>query len=94
MAKLSQTQFGAMQALQRHGELIRRPGGFWTAESTPMKNEVPEWYFGAGTIHALIARGLAKATAHLERGEAWKVAPVAEATETDQAGSSNFERTV
>lgn len=64
----------ALAKAKEHGELVRKPGGFWTAEGTPEKKDgTPEWYFSTSTIQGLINRKLLVGAAHLQRGQPWKV---------------------
>ena len=61
MAKpLSATMAIALaEALDHGGKLVRHAGGFWTYPNCPRypHNGYPEWYIGASTIKALVARG-------------------------------------
>jgi hypothetical protein len=70
---LSETMQGALSAIEQHGELVRKPGGFWTAENTPEKNGVPEWHFSTSTIQGLINRKMLVGTESMRRGDPWKV---------------------
>lgn len=70
---LSDTMQKAIAAIEQHGELVRKPGGFWTAENTLEKNGVPEWYFSTSTIQGLINRKILVGTEAMKRGDPWKV---------------------
>lgn len=62
--KLSKEMINCLAKIQTEEILIRTPGGFWTGRETQFKDLptddtwVPVWYFGKGTIQALLDRGL------------------------------------
>lgn len=56
------------------GQLVRRPGGYWTYRGCPSRGKVPEWYVGTNTVHALIMRGCVEVTERLARGDPCRVA--------------------
>ena len=57
---VSPTMQAALDMLEQHGALERRPGGFWTfpgcVETRPT---VPDWNVAVNTIEALVDRNLA-----------------------------------
>lgn len=79
---LSETMQKAIAAIEEHGELVRKPGGFWTAESTPDKHGVPEWHFNTSTIQGLINRKVFVSTESMKRGDPWRVRKATPSRET------------
>lgn len=85
-AKLSLVMAGALLTLKEHGALERWPGGFWTYPGCDVIGscpgwggsvlKVPAWHVSAGTIHALVNRGLAREN---DGGELPKVVPTDDA---------------
>lgn len=59
---LSKTMADAMAAMMEAGSLERLPGGFWAAPGCPRHphNGYPIVSWGASTIKALVARGVAQ----------------------------------
>jgi hypothetical protein len=56
---LSDVMLAALRFAGEHdGQLVRRPGGFWTWPDCREVGGVPEWYVTAHTINALVDRGL------------------------------------
>jgi len=74
---LSPTMLEALAAVgRRGGELVRRPGGYWTWPDCPPSRpgaEAPEWHASTGTVRALEARGLVEVVERLPRGDAKRV---------------------
>jgi hypothetical protein len=48
----------ALARVRDLGELVRRPGGFWTYEGCSLKGGVPAWFVGVSVIRALERRRL------------------------------------
>lgn len=71
-AGLSPTQTAILAHVKEHGgKLVRKPGGFWHAEGSPMDAKgIPEKWVGASTVHALERKGVLERT-H-EFPEAWR----------------------
>jgi len=61
MVKLSPEQQRVVECVKAHGgELIRLPGGFWTAPHTPVcrASGAPEWFTTVQTVRALEKKGV------------------------------------
>lgn len=60
--KLSKEMIKCLDKMQTESSLFRTNGGLWTGKDVPMvqygMDQYPEWFFGKGTIEALIERGL------------------------------------
>jgi hypothetical protein len=73
----------ALEKLDEHEILVRWPGGFWTYPHCPESGSfvdhdherrgIPNWWIGAQTVDALIARNLVQVSAYNERGYACTV---------------------
>lgn len=78
--KLSPTQEQLLLRVWRSDiNLVRLPGGFWTAPGTPMKKApldvpvpdgcgVPIWYYPTNTVRSLISRGHLRGLTHSKFG--------------------------
>lgn len=74
MKKLSPTQEYALTVVRDHGELIRRPGGFWTAESVALKPDgVPMWHLPPRTILSLLDLDMLAVSRRMKGGDPWGV---------------------
>lgn len=64
--KLSPTMNECLAFANKHNdELVRYPGGYWAERNAEIGHDkAPVYYFGTGTVQALVNRGAAQYTEH------------------------------